>query len=92
MRIDYTKHALLKLKEREIGRSEVQSVLRTPEELLLDIETGNLISVGKREDRENHLLIVVYSPEIRKVVTVIDTSKVDILQKRKENGRWVKIR
>ena len=49
MEINYTNHALLKLKEREIERSEVQAVLRNPEELLLDIETGYLISVGKRK-------------------------------------------
>jgi len=92
MEINYTNHALLKLKEREIERSEVQAVLRNPEELLLDIETGYLISVGKRKNRENHLLIVVFSPDIKKVVTVIDTSKMDILLRRKEKGRWVRIK
>lgn len=92
MEINYTNHALLKLREREIEKSEVQAVLRNPEELLLDIETGYLISIGKRNNKENHLLIVVFSPYIKKVVTVIDTSKMDILLRRKEKGRWVRIK
>jgi len=92
MNIDYTQHALFKLKERKIDNSEVEKILKKPEELLLDLETGYLIAMGKRRFRENHLLIVVYSPDIKKVITIIDTSKTDILQKRKEKGRWVKIR
>ena len=88
----YAKHAEEKLKERGIFKDEVETLIKYPEDVLLDTETGNLILVGKRENKPNHILIVVYSPEEVKVITVIDTSKADIVEKRKEKGKWIKIK
>ncbi len=42
-------HAELKLKERRISKSEVVEILKNPEEVFLDIETGNLVAVGMRK-------------------------------------------
>ena len=92
MHFKYSEHAKLKLREREIQEHEVEEILRKPREILLDIETGNLIMVGDRKSKQNHKLIVVYSREKNKVVTIIDTSKTEIIKKRKEIGRWVKIK
>ncbi|MEW6002781.1 MAG: DUF4258 domain-containing protein [Nitrospirota bacterium] len=92
MKLDYTRHAQLKLKEREIQKLEVEEIMKHPDEVMLDLETGNLVAVGKRKTVQDHYLIVVYSSEQEKVFTVIDTSKRDIIEKRKEKGRWVKIR
>jgi len=50
MHFEYSKHAELKLKEREIQKYEVEEILKNPEEILLDIETGNLIAVGNRKE------------------------------------------
>ncbi len=59
----------------------------------MDIETGNLVAVGKRRLKEGHRLIIVYSPGKRiKVVTVIDTTRMEIIERREERRRWVKIR
>ncbi len=92
MHFEYSKHAELKLKEREIQKYEVEEILKNPDEILLDIETGNLIAVGNRKFKQNHKLIVVYSRERNKVITVIDTSRTEIIKKRKEIGRWVKVK
>ena len=61
MHIEYTRHAELKLKERKISKSEVNAIINDPDEILLDIETGNLVAVGNMESRPDHKLIVVYS-------------------------------
>lgn len=92
MDFEYTRHAQLKIEERGIQKSEVEEILKSPEEVLLDLETGNLIAVGKRETVQDHYLIVVYSSEKEKVITIIDTSKKEIVNRRKEKGRWVKIK
>lgn len=89
---EYTRHAQLKIEERGIQKSEVEEILKSPEEVLLDLETGNLIAVGKRETVRDHYLIIVYSSEKDKVITIIDTSKKEIVNRRKEKGRWVKIK
>ena len=92
MHIEYTRHAELKLKERRISKSEVNAIINDPDEILLDIETGNLVAVGNMESKPDHKLIVVYSHgEIIKLVTIINASKTDIVKTREKNGRWVKI-
>lgn len=47
--------------------------------------------IGNRTLKAGHKLIVVSSTNLRKIVTLIDTSKNDIINKRKEKGRWIKI-
>ena len=86
-------HAELKLKERRISKIELEEVLTNPENLFLDVETGNLIAVGMRKSVKDHKLIIAYSSgEKIKVVTVIDTSKMEIIKNREEKGRWIKIK
>jgi len=93
MHFEYSVHAEQKFKERGISKSEVEEVLKSPEDVFLDIETGNLVAVGKRRPKEGHKLIIVYLPGKRiKVVTVIDTSRMEIIDRREERRRWVKIR
>jgi len=61
LHLSYTRHAQLKLEERKIHESEVEEILKHPEEVLLDMETGNLVAVGKRTTTQEHYLVVVYS-------------------------------
>jgi hypothetical protein len=93
MHFEYSVHAEHKFKERRISKSDVEEVLKGPEDVFLDIETGNLVAVGKSRSKKGHKLIIVYSPGKRiKVVTVIDTSRMEIIERREERRRWVKIR
>ncbi len=86
-------HAELKLKERRITKSEVEDILTNPEKVYLDVETGNLVAVGIRKLIKNHILIIAYSSGERiKLVTVIDTSKNEIIKNREEKGRWIRIK
>jgi len=46
-----------------------------------------------RKSKKDHKLIIAYSSgEKIKVVTVIDTSKMEIIKNREEKGRWIKIK
>jgi intergrase/recombinase len=93
MKLEYTEHAELKLKERRISKSEIETILKNPEAVLLDVETGYLVAVGNRVYRQGHRLLVIYSPgEIIKLITVIDTSRTEIIKTREKKGRWVKIK
>ena len=42
MHFEYSVHAEQKLKERRISKSEVEEVLKGPEDMFLDIETGRI--------------------------------------------------
>jgi hypothetical protein len=71
----------------------VEKIIKNPDEVLLDVETGNLVAVGNRISRPGHRLLVVYSPgKIIKLITVIDTSRTEIIRTREEKGRWVKMK
>jgi len=59
---------------------------------LLDIETGNIVIVGNRNKLPGHKLLIVISQDLQRVITLIDTSKHDIIKQRKEKGRWIKIK
>jgi len=50
------------------------------------------VIVGDRSLKIGHKLLVVLSEDMQKVVTLIDTSKIDIINRRKEKGRWIKIK
>lgn len=92
MQIEFTKHAELKMKERLIDHSDVIEILKQPEEVFLDTETGNIVFTGKFHKKQSHILIIVLSYDMKKVITIIDTSKADIINKRKEKSRWIKIK
>ncbi|MCR4292279.1 MAG: DUF4258 domain-containing protein [Candidatus Kuenenia sp.] len=88
MDFEYTRHAQLKIEERGIQKSEVEEILKRPEEVLLDLETGNLIAVGKRGIVQDRYLIFAYSSEKNKVITITTHLKKKSLieGRRKEDG------
>jgi len=92
--VEYTRHALLRLGIRGIGRDEVEEVLRRPQHLYYDASSGAMVAVGRRAGRPGHWLIVVYTRAggACRVVTVIDTKSLDrIASRRVASGRWIQI-
>jgi len=83
MEIKFTLHAKLKIKERNIDEKEIFKTIRQPEEIFLDVDTGNIVIIGERESKSGHKLIVVMSYDMKKVITIIDTSKIDIINIKK---------
>ncbi len=91
--LEFSEHAKLKIEERNISSSEVSTVLRTPSAVFLDVETGYFIAIG-RASKPDHYLIVVYvvQKDKVKVITIIDTTKMEMVKRREEEGRWVMVK
>lgn len=71
----------------------MSTILKTPSAVYIDVETGYFIAIG-RASKPDHYLIVVYvaqKDEVR-VITIIDTTKLEMVEKRVEKGRWVKVK
>jgi hypothetical protein len=94
LKIEYSRHALMRIKLRSIGKNEVERVLLSPREVYFDVVTSNMIAIGERLSRHGHWLIVVYtkSNDVYRIVTVIDVKSLNkIVQRRIRSGRWVRI-
>jgi len=89
LKIEYSNHALTRLKIRNIEKSEVEQALSSPQKTYFDIATGYLVAIAERKFRKNHWLIVVYTKldDIYRVITVIDTKSLNkIIQRRILSG------
>jgi hypothetical protein len=40
---------------------KILTILTNPENVFLDMETGNLVAVGRRKSIKDHMLILAYS-------------------------------
>ncbi|MFZ2071080.1 MAG: DUF4258 domain-containing protein [Halobacteriota archaeon] len=91
--LEFSEHAKQKLEERDIAPSEVSTVLKTPSAVFIDVETGYFIAV-EGVSRSNHHLIVVYvvQKDKVKIITIIDTTKMEMVKRRVEKGRWVRVK
>ncbi len=75
MEIIYSMHSLERMKEREITKNEVYDTILSPKKTVRKGAT----QMSMRIRPNGHLLIVVYTFAIDtyKIITVIDTSKVN---------------
>ena len=88
-RIEYTEHALRRLKERRISKDEVEYVLMNYQELLYDVEEKHYVFINY-----NLKLVVVADLEDNTciVVTLYPSTKLGkLVAKRKRNKRWVEV-
>lgn len=80
--IKFSSHALKRIKERFISRSIVINALRNPDRLEKSTKNLNRFLAKKiyfnKHFRKEHLLMIVYEENnIIKIVTIIDTSKIN---------------
>ncbi len=75
MIIEFSRHAIQRMTERQVSKREVQNALINPDKLTE--KSGNFLSIKLRMN--GHLLLVSYkiTEDIVKVITVIDTSKIN---------------
>ncbi|MEW6482265.1 MAG: DUF4258 domain-containing protein [bacterium] len=91
----FSKHALLKIEEREIGKSLIEKVIEKPDFLFYDIITKSMVAIGKVEmaRTETYLVIpFVKEGEQIKVVTIYPCKNIEKEINKKEAKRWIKIR
>ena len=74
MQIQFTYHALERLQERKIAKKEIRKTISQPDKKA----TKNEVQIAMKLRKNRHLLIVVYTEvkSICKIITIIDTSKV----------------
>lgn len=91
--LEFSEHAKLKIEERNISPSEVSTVLKTPLAVFLDVETGYFIAIGSALKPDHHLIVVYVAQKDKvKVITIIDTTKMEMVNRRVEKGRWVRVK
>ena len=90
MSIELSPHAKKMLMMRTIDEKDVIMTLKNPDKVLFDEETGNFIAVRKTNDK---ILVVIYTTVkgMAKIISALQTSKLDIVDKRIKKGRWREI-
>ena len=89
MPIQYTKHALFRMKVRRVSKRMIERTIRQPESRYQDLETGTMVAVRKFAQR---YLVVFFSGggNDGRIVTVYYASDVGSLISRKlRRGAWV---
>jgi len=77
----FSEHAIDRMKRRKVGEAEIREVLNDPDDVFLDVHTGYFVAVRKKDGK---WLIVVFDRE--EVVTVVVTSKFNIVENRVKSG------
>lgn len=91
MIVEFSHHALEKIRRRGVNMSHVHQTLRTPDELYEDVEHGTMIAIKKVNDK---FIILAYreEDEVVKVITIYYTSKFDrLIRSKMVRGAWKKI-
>jgi uncharacterized DUF497 family protein len=91
--LEFSEHAKLKIEERNISSSEVSTVLKKPSAVFIDVETGYFIAIGRASKPDHHLIVVYVAQKDKvKVITIIDTTKMEMAKSREEKRRWVRVK
>jgi len=71
LKVEYSRHALVRIKLRGIGRSEVERVLLPPQ-VCFGVATSSMVAIGERPSRRGRWLIAVCTKgnDVYRVVTV----------------------
>ena len=92
MSVEFSRHALEKVRKRGVSMSDVYGALGVPDELYEDVEHGTLVAVKKVYDK---FVIVAYREEdsVVKVITVYYSFKFDrLLRAKMVRGAWKRIK
>jgi len=90
MIVEFSHHALEKIRRRGVNMSHVHQTLRTPDELYEDVEHETMIAIKKVNER---FIILAYreEDEVVKVITIYYTSKFDrLIRSKTVRGAWKK--
>ena len=86
VRIEFTRHALQRMRERGVSAEDVYEALGNPDELLLDTETDRIVAV---KHGKGLCVIVEARGDTVKVITVIVTPHLKrLVERRKKGERW----
>lgn len=95
MTVEYSKHAKLKLRERGIGKSEIEKTIETPDYVFFDLDARTMVAIRKVEigGEETSLVVpFIKTKNAVKIVTVYPFRNLEKELKNKEGARWVRIK
>ena len=95
MKIIFSKHADMKIRERKIRIENIEKTLQEPDFIFYDIRTRSLINIAKiKIENVFTNLVVVYTKQENtiKIITVYPCKDIEREIKKKEMKRWVKIK
>jgi len=95
MKIIFSKHAEMKIKERNIEREDIEKVLKEPDFVFYDISTQNFINVRKLQIKEvstNLVAVYIKQQDIIKIITVYPCKNIEREFRRKEGKRWLRVK
>jgi len=82
MGVRFSRHALEKMRRRDVKASDIHATLKFPDEVYEDVEHGTFVAV-KRVDAKSIVLVYKVEGEVVKVITLYYTTKLDRLLKAK---------
>lgn len=95
MKLIFSKHAEMKIKERKIVKEDIEKVLREPDLVFYDLFTRGLINIGRIQvEGISTNLTVVYTKQedTFKVITAYPCTDIAKEIKKKEVKRWIRIK
>ncbi|MEW5945584.1 MAG: DUF4258 domain-containing protein [bacterium] len=95
MKIEYSKHAKLKLRERGIGTSDIEKTVAIPDCVYYDLASRTMVAIRKVKigGVETNLVVPFIKTENTvKIVTVYPCRGLEKELKKKEGARWVRIK
>ena len=92
MSIQFSRHALEKMRRRNVKTPDIYATIKSPEEVYEDIEHETMIAV-KKVDTKSIVLVYKIETEVVKVITLYYTTKLDDLLKAKMvRGAWKRVK
>lgn len=91
----FSKHALLKIKERKIGKELIEKVILEPDFLFYDITSRCMVAIGKvtMAGTETNLIVPFEKEsDVVKIVTAYPCRNLKKEMRRKEGKKWVRVR
>jgi len=92
MSVQFSRHALEKMRRRNLKTSDVYATIKSPDEVYEDVEHGTVVAVKKVNAKS---VILAYRMEagVVKVITLYYTTKLDRLLKAKTvRGAWKRVK
>ena len=92
MAVQFSRHALEKMRRRKVKTSDVYATIKSPDEVYEDVEHGMMVAVKKVNAKS---VILAYRMEagVVKVITLYYTTKLDRLLKAKTvRGAWKRVK
>jgi hypothetical protein len=90
--IQFSRHALEKMRRRNVRIADVYATIKSPDEVYEDVEHGTIVAI-KKINAKSLILAYKMEAEIVKVITLYYTTKFDrLLRAKMVRGAWKRVK